>query len=356
MIDKTVVVGFSGGVDSSVVAKLLKDKGFKVVGVFMKTWDGKDTFGGVQRKACFGPSSAVEIEGAATTAARAGIDFKVIDVSRHFKKHILDYFRREYLSGRTPNPCVLCNPLMKFGFLWEEVEKELDNFTYFATGHYVRKKFNEKTGRYSLHKGKDPSKDQSYFLYRLNQQQLARTIFPLGAYLKTQVKGLAAKFKLGVAQKAESQNFINGGYDILFKNKQMNGKIIDLQGKVLGEHQGIFNYTIGQRRGIGIAASEPLYVLKISPETNELVVGSKQDLKARELVSSNFFWSSRESQEPLQVEVKIRYRHGAQPAKLYPLASNQVKIVFEKPQMSITPGQAAVVYQGSAVIGGGPID
>ncbi|MDA3862486.1 MAG: tRNA 2-thiouridine(34) synthase MnmA [Deltaproteobacteria bacterium] len=356
MIDKTVVVGFSGGVDSSVVAKLLKNKGYKVIGVFMKTWDGGDTFGSVQRKACFGPSSAAEIEGATATAARAGIDFRVIDVSGHFRKHILDYFKSEYLSGRTPNPCVLCNPLMKFGYLWEEVEKELPLFDYFATGHYVRKKFNEKTGRYSLHKGKDATKDQSYFLYRLNQQQLARTIFPLGEYLKTQVKEMAAKFKLGVAQKAESQNFINGGYDILFKNRHMNGKIIDLQGNVLGKHQGIFNYTIGQRRGIGIAASAPLYVLEIRPETNELVVGSKQDLKARELVSSNFFWSSWEPQEPLEVEVKIRYRHEAQPAKLYPLASNKVKIVFNEPQMSITPGQAAVVYQGSAVIGGGPID
>jgi len=343
-----VAVAMSGGVDSTAAAIILKEKGYEVIGLFMKLYDR--SFPSV--RACFGPDEE-RIERVERICRILKIPLYVIDLSDKFKKYVIEYFRKEYLSGRTPNPCIRCNSKVKFGFLVEEAKKRLE-FEIFSTGHHVR--VEKKKGRYLLKKAHDTSKDQSYFLYALSQDQLSFSVFPAGDYLKEDLRKLVASY--GIEPIKESQDFISGkSYSILFKKEEMKeGIIVDKGGRVLGRHRGIVNYTIGQRRGLGISSSRPLYVIDIDPEKNRIVVGHKEELFSKGLIAKKVnLVSIPEIRKPIRAMVKIRQQHKEAPATLYP-EKDAVKVIFDKPQMAVTPGQSAVFYDGDMVIGGGVIE
>ncbi len=356
MNSKRVAVAMSGGVDSSVAAALLKDKGFLVTGVTMKIWDGEEMPCLRTHHACYGPGEAEDIKDTQKVAAKLGIGLHIINLSEEFRENVLDYFNQEYLSGRTPNPCLMCNRRIKFQAL---VDKAIDagiEFDYFATGHYSKIEYNEYSHRYLLKKGKDTVKDQSYFLAFLSQSQLSNTLFPIGGYTKREVRELARKFRLGINEKPESQDFIAAGYRSLLSNVQT-GSIKNTQGEILGEHSGIANYTIGQRKRLGISGRDPLYVTDIDPETNTITVGSREDIYSDELTAENLNWIGIEKLETeMEVEAKIRYSHEGAEATITPVADERIKVKFKKPQMAITPGQAVVFYSDDIVLGGGIIE
>ncbi len=357
---KKVIVAMSGGVDSSVAAALLKKQGYFVIGVFMKFWKGgKDG----ENRCC-----SVESEKLARSVAKKiGVPFYVLNVEKEFKKKVVDYFLKEYKAGNTPNPCVVCNKEIKFGLLIEKALKLGADFV--ATGHYARfcretrnPKSEIRNYEYKLLKGRDKDKDQSYFLWQLNQRQSKHILFPVGDYTKTQVRVLAKKFKLPTAETPESQEvcFIqNTTNDFLKKYLKVKpAKIIDKLGKILGEHQGLWFYTIGQRKGLEIPQG-PYYVVEKALKKNILVVSKDQkDLLKKELVAENVNWiSGKESKLPLKLKAKIRYRHNlADAAIIQHLTPNTYHIVFKKPQKAITPGQSAVFYKGMELLGGGVIE
>lgn len=353
---KKVIVGMSGGVDSSVSALLLKEKGYEVCGVFMKIWD--ERFRGlVDGNACFSPEDR-DIEDVKNVAEAIGIKIYIIDLTKEFSEVVLDYFKKEYLSGRTPNPCVVCNRFLKFGILIERCRKEInENFDLFATGHYARVEYDRKSGRYILKKGKDREKDQSYFLFLLTQNQLSEVIFPLGEYTKKDVWKIANDYKLPVSNKKESQDFVKGDISHFFSGDNMEGEIVDSKGNILGRHKGIAFYTIGQRKGTGVAKGKPLYVGEIDSKNRRIVLVEEKDVYKKEFVVERTNWVSIEGiKEPLKAEVKIRYKHKQAPATIYPLKGNCVRVVFETPQWAITPGQAGVFYDGDILLGGGFIE
>jgi tRNA-specific 2-thiouridylase len=333
----------SGGVDSSVAAALLKKAGHTVTGVTMNiTEDSR---------------SATD---AADIARRLGIPHRAIDLREIFTRRIIDYFCGEYEAGRTPNPCVLCNRYIKFEALWEEAEKAGADF--FATGHYARIE-KDNNGRYILKKGRDKTKDQSYFLCQLTQEQLGRTIFPVGDLTKDEVKKLAADMGLPTITRPESQEicFIPDNDHARFLEKYLpeskrTGPIRDKEGRTLGQHQGIATYTIGQRKGLGIAAAEPLYVIGIEAEQNTVIAGTREQTYGRELIAGGLNWIAIPAPErPLKVKAKIRSRHTEAEATVTPRGDNTVHVAFAEPQAAITPGQAIVFYDGDKVMGGGPI-
>jgi tRNA-specific 2-thiouridylase len=385
--NRKVVVAMSGGVDSSVAAALLKKGGvdelrlsprfanaraFDVIGVFMKFWaEGKS--------ADFNRCCSSEAEKRARKVARIlEIPFYVFNFEKEFKKMVVDYFLREYRAGRTPNPCVVCNKEIKFGLL---LEKALSlNADLIATGHYAR--LQPGTQNYRLLKGKDKEKDQSYFLWRLNQEQLKHILFPVGNYSKTQVRKLAKKFKLPVFEAPESMEvcFVQGTMvaetsshlpprpaqrvgrgsvnDFLKKHlKEKAGNIVDKKGKILGRHRGLWFYTIGQRKGIGLADG-PYYVLDKDLKRNTLLVTkNEKDLLKKELIAKNVNWlSDRVPKLPLKIKAKIRYRHQAVLATITKkLKAKSYKLIFRKSQRAVTPGQSAVFYQNEELLGGGMI-
>ncbi|MFC2044365.1 tRNA 2-thiouridine(34) synthase MnmA [Chloroflexota bacterium] len=351
-----VVVAMSGGVDSSIAAALLKKQGCQVTGVTMKIWNGKALPEEKRRHACYGSNEEEEIKDAGKVAQILGIPFHVLDLSQEYKTQVLDYFRQEYLLGRTPNPCLRCNRRVKFDALLKKSRDSGIVFDYFASGHYTQLEYNEKRNRYLLKKAKDLSKDQSYFLSLLSQEQLSLCLFPLGQHNKQEVKKIAKDFALGVENKPESQDFIAAGYSFLLGPARP-GPILDRQGNILGEHQGIHFYTIGQRRGLGISSKEPLYVGHIDPEENTIIVGSKEELYQHELIATGLNWIAiEELKQPLKVKAKIRYLHQEAEAIVTPLDTDKVYVEFTKPQMAITPGQAIVFYHDDIVIGGGTIE
>jgi tRNA-specific 2-thiouridylase len=348
-----VAVAMSGGVDSSVAAALLKEKGYEVIGLTMKIGDGKTSPGGRARPGCCGAEEE-DIEDARRVAEILGIPFHVFDLRQEYKAQVLDYFCQEYLSGKTPNPCIRCNRRVKFGALLEKAQSLRIGFDYFATGHYAQVEHVEGRCRYLLKKAKDLKKDQSYFLFSLSQEQLSRCLFPLGNYTKEEVRRMAANFRLPVSDKPESQNFMAGGYSSLIEGQAKPGSIVDRHGNVLGEHRGIAFYTIGQRRGLGISAREPLYVTSIDQKANSIVVGSKEEVYADDLIASELNWIALEKLErPIEVTAKIRYRHEEAPATVTPLDKDKVQVKFKEPQMAITPGQGVVFYNGDILVGGG---
>ena len=358
---RCVAVGLSGGVDSSVAAWLLQRDGWKVIGLTMSIWDGSVPIPDLGVSGCFGPGEARDLEAAKEIAARIGIEHRTVALAEEYKKTVLDYFREEYLAGRTPNPCVRCNQRMKFGFLIEQARAQGAEFDKFATGHYARTRFDEASGRWQLLRGRDETKDQSYFLSRLKQEQLAELVFPLGELRKGEVKEIARKLGWGdLAEKDESQDFIEcEDYAVLFRPGDARpGDFVSRDGRVLGKHRGIIHYTIGQRKGLELGGGgTPLYVLEIDAARNRVVVGPREELYSRELAARDLNWIgiSGPPAQPIRCSVQIRQRHKAAPAAVS-AEGDRLKAVFDEPQLSVTPGQAAVFYDGDAVLVSGAIE
>jgi len=347
-----VVVAMSGGVDSSVAAALLKEQGYEVIGITM-CFNLKDA--DRKKPACCGIQG---IEDARRVCHKLGIKHYVLNMQKALNEHVIKDFLVEYASGRTPNPCVRCNQYLKFDYL---LKKALSlDAKYLATGHYVRI-VKTKDGL-QLKKAKDLHKDQSYFLYRLGQNQLKHLLFPLGGYTKTQVRELARKFGLAVADKVGSQEicflpevdyrpFIKS----YLKDKIKPGQIVDKKGNMLGLHKGVAFYTIGQREGLGIALGYPVYITKIDPKTNELTLGAKEDVLKKQLLVKDVHFIAKPIKKKVVLRVRIRYNHKEATAEVAAF-KNKLKITFKHPQFAITPGQSAVFYSGDKVLGGGIIE
>lgn len=350
----------SGGVDSTMAAYLLKNEGYVLEGITMRIWQGGDDARDIRRSGCYGPGEVYDTQLAQQACERLGIPHHVVDLTQEYRSEVLNNFSREYLGGRTPNPCVLCNPLVKFGALLEKAEGLGINFDFFATGHYARIALDQAQNRFLLKKGLDPKKDQSYFLYRLNQDQLKRSLFPLGEFQKGQIKELAQETGFAdIADKPESQDFIDGGiYGSLFSDtEKKQGEIVDLDGNVLGRHNGIINFTVGQRKGLSLGGSkEPLYVLRIDAPKNQVVVGAKDQLAVDRLTAFYLNWIAFDRLEsPMAVSARLRSHQKEIACVLLPQGQDRADVLFNSPQYSATPGQSVVFYQGEIVLGGGII-
>ena len=354
-MSKKVLVGMSGGVDSSVAAALLVDQGYEVTGVIMKIWDDELMFDQAGKHACFGPDEKEDVEKAQEVCDRLGIELVQVDLKDAYRDTVLDYFSSEYSCGRTPNPCVRCNSRMKFGAMVDRARELGITFDYFATGHYVRKSRDESSGVWHLRKAADHKKDQSYFLYRLDQGQLAAALFPLGDMTKDEVRQYAVKKDLGFEGIPESQDFIGGDYTELLKPGKP-GLIVDTDGRELGTHQGIGQYTIGQRRGLGIASRKPLYVVRIDAERNLVYVGTDDELYMGELTADELVWGPvRPETFPVPCRIKVRSQQEPFPAEIIGMGDDSIKLRFANPQRAITPGQSVVIYREDLVLGGGVI-
>ena len=352
-----VAVGLSGGVDSSIAAALLKEKGYDVVGITMKTFDASMPVTEFVKHACYGPGEQEDVKAAAGICRKLGIPFHVIDLKDEFRDHVIEYFRSEYLAGRTPNPCVVCNRRLKFGFLLEKAKATGVDFEFFATGHYAQRL--ESGGRFLLKRAADLSKDQTYFLYALTPEQLSHTLFPVGKYTKPQVREMARSLGLETADRPESQDFVSGtDYSYLFNEGEITeGDIVDEKGNILGRHRGIIHYTVGQRRGLGISSDRALYVLKIDARNNRIMVTDRENLFAEGLIAADLnLIAVGQLDRPYEVRAKIRLKHKEADAIVFPLENNKARILFHEPQMSVTPGQSAVLYSGDIVFGGGVIE
>jgi len=351
-----VIVGLSGGVDSSVAAYLLKEQGYDVTGVTMAIWDEPGNRASTGKHSCYGPDEQEEIREAREVAEWLGIPYYVFDCSKRYKELVLENFRQEYFSGRTPNPCVRCNQLIKFGMLPEIARKEGLEFDYFATGHYARVEWNKAMNRFILKQGIDAFKDQTYFIHRLSQNQLEHVIFPLGNMTKREVREIAAKINISLSDKDESQDFYSGDYKELLGMTDNPGNIIDMQGNILGKHKGIWNYTVGQRKGLGVAYSEPLYVIELNKEKNAVVVGTRKESLSRSFIVTDLNWIAFEKlTQQMYGTVKIRSSQKAAGATVEPMDTTSVKVTFDHDHDGITPGQSAVFYLDEIVLGGGTI-
>ena len=359
-----VAVGLSGGVDSSVAALLLKRAGHEVVGVTMKLWQEGRYAGGVH-DACFGPGEADDIAAAAAFAEKIGIPYRVFDCAGAYEEEILAYFRNTYLDGRTPNPCVFCNAKMKFGLLPDLAAAQGLAFDKFATGHYAR--VEERDGRFALLRAKDSSKDQSYFLYRLSQRQLARQLFPLGERTKEEVRQIAADAGLAMADKPDSQDFYSGDRNELLGAPPREGDIVGTDGRKLGRHHGFWNYTIGQRKGIGVAAAEPLYVVRLDACRIEVVVGTRAELTKTEFRVTDMQWGAmapllgERASRPFTIPCRVKIRSTGEPRgpATFEIEPSGETVICRVPSglTGVTPGQSAVFYEsdGDAVLCGGVI-
>ncbi len=351
-----IIVGLSGGVDSSTVAALLKSQGHQVIGVTMTLWRADSPYRGGQREACYGPNEALDVAAAQETCERLGIEYHRFDFSRQFEAQIVDYFREEYLAGRTPNPCVRCNAALKFGMLPLAAAEAGLEYDCYATGHYAQIRRSD-DGRYQLFRGLDEGKDQSYFLCRLSQQQLSRQLFPLGGYHKHEVRELARQFGLAVSDKHDSQDFYSGDTAELINEPDRPGDIVDDEtGKVLGRHTGYWKYTIGQRRGLGVASTTPLYVVGLDPCRNQVRLGKAEAVCHHHLTADNFNWVSIEAPTaPIECLVKVRSVQKPAPCILTPQENGRYAATFPGGISGVAPGQAAVFYRDDMLLGGGTI-
>ncbi len=352
-----VAVAMSGGVDSSVAALLMKEAGYEVAGIMMAIWDkSTDDTLTVTRDACFGPGETEDIANAQKVCDTLGIHLHVFDCVNEYRDTVLAYFRSEYAAARTPNPCVKCNQMMKFGFLPHLARESGLVFDRFVTGHYVNTGYNRTTGRYHLVRAVDSRRDQSYFLYRLSQEQIASTIFPLGSMTKDEIRVIAQGKGLPVADKPDSQDFYCGDYNELLNFERQPGDIVDRTGTKLGTHEGLWRYTVGQRRGLGIAHPEPLYVIGMEPETNRLVVGPDSELLCETMVVGDMHWGMIAGiAEPRTTTVKIRSSSEPVGVTVEPQDDERLQVRFDEPQRAVTPGQSAVFYDGDMLLCGGVI-
>ncbi len=357
-----IVVAMSGGVDSSVAAALLVEQGYEVIGITIKTYNYEDVGGNIGNE-----SSCCSLDGindARMVAAKLGFPHYVLDFSEQFKKEVIDNFISEYLSGRTPNPCVVCNRKIK----WEELIRKSVSLgaDYIATGHFAKIRYDDDVKRFILSKGKDTEKDQSYALWSLTQESLRRTVFPLAELTKPEVRELAKKFGLKTANKAESFEicFIpDDNYERFLKEqnpeleRQVGGGDMLFNGKVVAKHNGIPFYTIGQRKRLGIALGEPVYVTKIDADTNTITLGRDAELMHRELTATDVnLISVPDLKGRIHITAKVRYKDNATGAFAKQLDSETVQVIFDEPKRAITPGQSVVMYDGDDVVGGGVIE
>ena len=350
---KRVLLGMSGGVDSSVSAILLKKQGFEVIGATMKLWCGANK----EEK----EKNEKSIQDAKKVCEKLGIEHYVFDAQKEFEKYVIDDFVEQYKNAKTPNPCIECNKKIKFGYFFDKAQ-ELD-CEYVATGHYARIEFSEKYNQYVLKKSEEEKKDQSYFLYTIPKEKLSKIIFPLQDFTsKEEIRKIAQENDLEIADKKDSQeicfipdncyqNFLEGKMEI----KDKVGNIVLKTGEVLGKHQGLINYTVGQRKGIGVSYKEPLYVIELKNDTNELVVGTEQELYSSKLVANDVNWQVEFKEDDIECFAKIRYRAKEAKAKVLK-EDNRVLVEFDKPQRAITKGQSVVFYDAEGIVlGGGKI-
>ena len=355
MKETKVLLAMSGGVDSSAAGKLLRDAGYDCVGCTMKLYENEDAGLSRSRTCC----SLEDVEDARSAAFRLGIPYYVFNFTDAFREKVIGKFTASYCQGLTPNPCIDCNRYLKFGALFQRAE--LLGCRYVATGHYAR--IDCRDGRYHLRKARDESKDQSYVLYMLSQDQLARTLFPLGELRKEAVRDLAEEAGLGNARKPDSQDICfvpDGDYAKIIAartgKEPQPGPFLDLSGNVVGTHRGIIHYTVGQRRGLRMPSDGKIYVVRILPEQNAVVVGPDSALYTNECFVANMHWISGEAPAfPYRCSAKTRYRQPERPCTVYPAGQSGVRLVFDEPLRAITPGQSAVLYDGDTVLGGGII-
>ncbi len=351
-----VLVGLSGGVDSSVTACLLKQQGYEVIGATMSIWDKNTHFSGENLAgSCFSPHEEDDIIAVKALCQKLEIEHYVLDCSARYKQMVLENFKNEYKVGRTPNPCVMCNSFIKFNALPQEARAKGIEFDKFATGHYSQVIYNEKIDRYAIKRGLDHTKDQSYFLYRLSQEQLAQVLMPLGAMTKVQVRELAKSFDLEVSTKKDSQDFYTGNINDILQNEPRVGNIVTRTGKILGQHQGIWNYTVGQRRGMGIAAERPLYVLGFDKDRNEVIVGFEEECERSGLFADDICGEVANMSTPFECEAKIRSAQQPTPVKVFPQSDGTMEVRFYTRQKAIAPGQSVVFYTPEGVVLGGGV-
>ena len=364
---QTIAVAMSGGVDSSTVAAMLRAQGHQVIGLTMQLWNQRRLSGhpgmpeAVQGRCC----SLDDVYDARRVAEELGFPFYVLNLEREFEQDVVKPFVTSYLSGETPIPCVSCNSRLKFASL-DRLAMSL-GCEKVATGHYARVEYDAAANRHRLFRGRNRQKDQSYFLWELTQDQLSRAMFPLADMSKPEVRELAREHGLAVAEKAESQEicFVPDGNYAGFIDRYLEaeneggrlpgeGEIVDSGGDIIGHHRGLHRYTIGQRRGIGIANERPLYVISIDASSNQVVVGQQEELLSREFTAAGVNWIAfNEALASVRADVRIRYRHTEAPARIVPLDNDRIHGVFDRPQRAITPGQATVFYRGDEVLGGG---
>ncbi len=352
-----VVVGMSGGVDSSVAAHLLKKAGYDVIGVTMQIWQDEDNFTQETEGGCCGLSA---VDDARRVAQTLDIPYYVMNFKKEFKANVMDYFVNEYLQGRTPNPCIACNRYVK----WESLlKRSLDiGADYIATGHYARV-LKLENGRYTLRKSATTAKDQTYALYNLTQYQLSHTLMPVGEFTKDEIREIAKDINLRVANKPDSQEicFIpdNDYAKFIEENsgeKIIPGNFVNSAGEVIGKHKGITHYTVGQRKGLNLSLGHPAFVLEIRPETNEVVIGTNDEVFADKLYANNLnFMAIEDLEGTMEVDAKIRYSHQGAKCTIKKVGPDELECIFEEPQLAITPGQAVVFYKDDYIVGGGTI-
>lgn len=359
MGSKKVMLGMSGGVDSSVAAAILLEQGYEVIGVTLQIWQDMDE---ELKKSEGGCCSLSAVDDARRVANKLGIPYYVLNFKDIFNKTVIEYFKEEYFKGRTPNPCIACNRHVKWqAMLDKAISMGID---YIATGHYAKVMFDTATGRFVLKKSVTDKKDQTYALYNLTQEQLSRTLMPVGDYPKDRIREMARELGLSVASKPDSQEicFINDNDygKFLTENcdkKIVPGKFVDTSGKVLGNHKGIVHYTVGQRKGLGMTFGKPMFVVALDAKNNTVVLGDDREVFSNSLMASDLnFISIEKPIDGMRVKAKIRYSAIESPAIIHVENDNSIKVDFDEPQRAITPGQAVVFYDGEVVVGGGTID
>ncbi len=347
----TIAVGMSAGVDSTTTAKLLKEQGNKVFGVTMMLWNGDKR--APLSGSCYGPYQEKVVEECKKYAKEIGIEHYAFNVSEAFQNKVIDYVIESYKMGLTPNPCIMCNSHIKFAALFDTIENMGLQFDKFATGHYAGVKYDERSKRYLLLRGKNLIKDQSYFLYRLTQKQLSKIMFPMYENTKEETREMARKFELEVADKNESQDFFAGEYHRLF-DKDLDGKIIHIEtGEILGQHKGIWHYTVGQRKGLGIAYKEPLFIVGLESETNTVYVGGKDYTFVNEVNIYNINWIAEPRDYEFEALVKTRSAHKGTMARIIPIDEDKINIKFLEPTGIVAKGQSCVCYDNEIALCGG---